>query len=428
LKNLIEKKKWFYRVFESWCFIGLILMCSCSKTGRIEAKKEKFSDFNSKNLEVLTEERIRKNSNFAETLEKMKFSPSEIGNIVKVASPYLNFSKLRPNTKILKRSIPFPLKQFISMEVLLSWSERVLITRNKEGKWNAKRNDLPIYIKTRQFKGIVEASLWNSAVKAGLDPVVIEKLVQIFAWEIDFNREVLPVDSWRFTIEEKWAGKKRVSWGNILAAEYKNGRDIYEAVRFPAGIKGEYFDLNGKSLKKKFLKSPLRFGRITSRFARKRFHPILKIRRPHYGVDYAAPRGTPVFAVGSGYIKSIGYSRSSGKTIKIRHNSYYQTAYKHLHNFKSKIRKGRYVKQGEVIGYVGSTGLSTGPHLHFEFYERGRYVDPLGRKFPQLKKLKKENLNHFKKLSKIVWRSLPEREGPILIAKKDDIKTAIKDL
>jgi murein DD-endopeptidase MepM/ murein hydrolase activator NlpD len=428
LKNLLENKKWSDGIFETWCFIGLLFLCSCSKTENVEAPKEKISDFKAKTLEVLTEERIKKNSNFAETLAKMKFSPLEIGNIVKVASPYLNFSKLRPNTKILKRSIPFPLNQFISMEVLLSWSERVLITRNKEGKWRAKRNDLPIYTKTRQFRGVVEASLWHSAVKAGLDPVVIEKLVQIFAWEIDFNREVLPVDSWRFTIEEKWAGNKRVSWGNILAAEYKNGSDIYEAVRFPAGVKGEYFNLNGKSLKKKFLKSPLRFGRITSRFMRKRFHPILKIRRPHYGVDYAAPRGTPVFAVGSGYIKSLGYSRSSGKTIKIRHNSYYQTAYKHLHRFKSTLRKGSYVKQGQVIGYVGSTGLSTGPHLHFEFYERGRYVDPLGRKFPQLKKLKKENLYNFKKLSKMVWRSLPEREDPILIAKKDDLKKNGKDL
>jgi len=392
-------------------------------------KKEGVSTLRKDRLgEFFVEKKIRKNSNFTETLENMNFSYSDIVQIVKAVSPFINFSKLQINTVLQKKERSYPLKEFLSLEIFLSWIERVIVEKNEKGEWKARKKTLEMKTKIAKFSGLVEESLWSSAVKAGLDPSVIEKLVQIFAWEIDFNREVLPVDSWRITVEEKWAGNKRVSWGQILAAEYKNGRTFHKAVRFPKGKGGEYYDFQGKSLKKKFLKSPLRFGRITSRFMRRRFHPILKIRRPHYGVDYAAPRGTPIFAVGDGRVTRMNYSRSSGKTIKLRHNSVYQTAYKHLYKFHSKLRKGSKVKQGQVIGYVGSTGLSTGPHLHFEFYQGGRYVDPLGKKFPQLKKIKKENLVTYKRFAEETWKRLPERREALLLAKKRLEKKKNKDL
>ncbi len=378
--------------------------------------------------EFFVEKKIRKNSNFAETLEEMNFSYQDILQIIKAVKPFINFSKLQINTVLQKKERSYPLKEFLSLEVFLSWIERVVVEKGEKGEWKARKKNLPITTKVTKFNGVVEASLWNSAVKAGLDPAVIEKLSQIFAWEIDFNREVLPVDSWRIIVEEKWAGGKRVSWGHILAAEYKNGNTYHKAVRFPKGKGGEYYDLEGKSLKKKFLKSPLRFGRITSRFTRRRFHPILKIRRPHYGVDYAAPKGTPIFAVGDGRVTRKHYSKWGGKTIKIRHNSVYQTAYKHLSKFHPSVRRGRKVKQGQVIGYVGSTGLSTGPHLHFEFYQGGRYVDPLGKKFPQLKKIKKENLISYKSFAKEVWKFLPERQEAVLLAKKTNEKKKKEDL
>jgi murein DD-endopeptidase MepM/ murein hydrolase activator NlpD len=143
-----------------------------------------------------------------------------------------------------------------------------------------------------------------------------------------------------------------------------------------------YFAPDGSSLKRMFLKSPISFGRITSGFSKKRFHPILKVNRPHMGVDYAAPTGTPVKAVGDGRVVFSGWSGGGGNVVKIRHNSIYETAYKHLSRYGKNIRNGALVKQGQVIGYVGSTGLSTAPHLHFEFFHAGRYVDPVGKKFP----------------------------------------------
>ena len=401
---------------------GEVLEITKSKNNKLKTK------LNERLGEFFVEKKIRKNSNFAETLEEMNFSYRDIVQIVKAVKPFINFSKLQINTLLQKKERSYPLKEFISLEIFLSWIERVVVEKSEKGEWKARKKELPIKTKITKFNGVVEESLWNSAVKSGLDPSVIEKLVQIFAWEIDFNREVLPVDSWRIIVEEKWAGGKRVSWGHVLAAEYKNGNTYHKAVRFPKGKGGEYYDLEGKSLKKKFLKSPLRFGRITSRFTMRRFHPILKIRRPHYGVDYAAPTGTPVFAVGDGRVTRMNFSKWSGKTIKLRHNSVYQTAYKHLSRFHPRLRKGGRVKQGQIIGYVGSTGLSTGPHLHFEFYQGGRYVDPLGKKFPQLKKIKKENLIVYQSFAKEVWKFLPKRQEAVLLAKKSNEKKKKEDL
>lgn len=168
-----------------------------------------------------------------------------------------------------------------------------------------------------------------------------------------------------------------------------------------------YYSSDGSSLRRMFLKSPIHFARISSRFQKKRFHPILKIHRPHNGVDYAARRGTPVRAVGDGTILLAGRRGGAGNMIKIRHNSTYQTAYLHLQNFAKGIRKGTRVKQGQIIGYVGSTGMSTAPHLHFEFYQNGRFVDPLGRKFPSAEPVAAHLLERFQNEATVYRRSLP---------------------
>jgi murein DD-endopeptidase MepM/ murein hydrolase activator NlpD len=251
-------------------------------------------------------------------------------------------------------------------------------------------------------------------------------LADIFAWQIDFAREVRAGDRWRILVEQRYAGEKNIGWGNILAAEYEHDGQLHSAALLRDGEGKElgYFAPDGKSLRRMFLKAPLKFGRITSRFQRARFHPILKVARPHRGVDYGAPIGTPVLAVGDGVVVQSGWLGGAGKAIRLRHNSTYQTAYKHLHGFASGIRVGARVRQGQVIGYVGSTGLSTGAHLHFELWERGNYVDPLGRKFPSADPVPQKFLLGFQKASQKYRELLPSwinadgelPRGPVLVS------------
>jgi murein DD-endopeptidase MepM/ murein hydrolase activator NlpD len=170
-----------------------------------------------------------------------------------------------------------------------------------------------------------------------------------------------------------------IGYGRIHAAYFRHANHDFYAVPFTQGGVESYYDLEGNSLRKAFLKAPLKFSHISSRFSNSRLHPVLKIRRPHHGIDYAAPSGTPVYAIGDGKIikASHGYNNGGGNCIRIRHNSIYETAYLHLKGFAKGIREGMYVKQGDLIGYVGTTGLSTGPHLDFRFYKYGQAVDPL---------------------------------------------------
>ena len=163
-----------------------------------------------------------------------------------------------------------------------------------------------------------------------------------------------------------------------------------------------YYDLEGNSLRKAFLKAPLRFSRISSRFSNSRMHPVLRIRRPHHGVDYAAAVGTPVLAIGDGRVTSASYDKSNGRIVRITHNSIYSTAYLHLSRFGTGIKAGKYVKQGDIIGYVGSSGLSTGPHLDFRFYKSGQAVDPLKVDAPPVEPVSEENSEKFRKISSVM--------------------------
>ncbi len=167
------------------------------------------------------------------------------------------------------------------------------------------------------------------------------------------------------------------------------------AIPFVQDSTRDFFDDQGKSLRKAFLKAPLRYSRISSRFSNSRYHPILKIRRPHHGVDYAAPTGTPVHAIGDGLVISKGYNGGGGNAVKIKHNGVYTTSYMHLHGYARGLHRGSYVKQGEVIGYVGSTGLATGPHLDFRVYKNGMAIDPLKMEAPPVEPVKEDNMTAF---------------------------------
>jgi murein DD-endopeptidase MepM/ murein hydrolase activator NlpD len=358
-------------------------------------------------VEEMYPHEVKPQSTLFSILRALDVSPQVIGEIVKAAKPVTDLTKIKPGTR-------FQLIQEISAEPIVSEikfrfsaSESLKIKKVNE-VWTAEKIIEKVETKVVTFAGVVVSSLWKSAENAKMDPNLISDLAEIFGWQVDFSREVRVKDRWRLSVEQKFIKGDPVGWGNIIAAEYENAGELHTAVlfHFKDGETG-YFAPDGSSLRRMFLKSPIKFGRISSRFSKSRFHPILQIHRPHLGVDYAAPVGTPIRSVGDGVITFAGWLGGAGKTIKMRHNSTYQTAFKHLSGYARNIRNGVRVRQGEIIGYVGNTGLSTGSHLHFEFYQNGQYVDPLGKKFPSADPVPADMLTQFKTETPTILSSLP---------------------
>jgi murein DD-endopeptidase MepM/ murein hydrolase activator NlpD len=245
-------------------------------------------------------------------------------------------------------------------------------------------------------RGVIETSLWNAMIDNGINPMLANELSEIYAWSIDFFG-LQPLDSFKVVYDEQFVDTLSVGLGKIHAAIFCHQGKEYYAIPFTQDSLESYYDLEGNSLRKTFLKAPLRFSRISSRFSNSRLHPILKIRRPHHGVDYAAPIGTPVVSIGDGRIVEIssGSNKGSGNMIRVKHNGVYSTAYLHLSGFAKGIRLGSEVKQGDVIGYVGSSGLSTGPHLDFRFYMNGNPIDPLKVEAPPVEPVHQANMEAF---------------------------------
>ncbi len=225
--------------------------------------------------------------------------------------------------------------------------------------------------------GVIESSLWNAMVGNNSDPNLANELSEIYAWTVDFFG-LRKGDTYKAIYEERYVDEKYIGLGKVLATMFYHGGDSLFAIYFEQNKKGDYFDEQGRSLQRTFLKAPLRFTRISSKFSNSRMHPVLKIRRPHHGVDYAAASGTPVYSVGDGTVVKKGYQkRGGGNYITVKHNGTYSTTYMHLKGYAKGIKVGDHVKQSELIGYVGATGLATGPHLDFRFYRNGKPIDPL---------------------------------------------------
>jgi murein DD-endopeptidase MepM/ murein hydrolase activator NlpD len=248
-------------------------------------------------------------------------------------------------------------------------------------RWAARKLETTIEIKTAQAGGTVESSLYESVQKSGESTALVSQLVELFAWDVNFYIDTHPGDHWKVVIEKQYLGGQFYKYGRVLAAEYGGKVGTFRAFYWagkeaPRDRPGKYYDGQGQALSKSMLKTPLRFVRISSKFDRKRFHPILHVERAHLGIDYAAPVGTPVWASASGRVLEVGMKRGSGNTIVIAHANGLNTRYYHLSKFARGLHAGQQVKQKDVIGFVGTTGLSTGPHLHFSVTKNGAFVDP----------------------------------------------------
>ncbi len=244
--------------------------------------------------------------------------------------------------------------------------------------------------------GVINSSLWNAMKENNLDPMLAIQLSELFAWTIDFFA-IQKGDYFTVVYDQDFVKGEKIGIGKIHAAVFNSsGQDFY-AIHFEQEDGQSYFDDQGRSIRKEFLKAPLKFSRISSRFSAARMHPVLRIVRPHFGVDYAAPTGTPVYSIGDGVVQTRAYQPGGGGNfIKIKHNSVYSTTYMHLSKFESGVQSGSRVKQGQVIGYVGATGLASGPHLDFRVFMNGFPVDPLKMKSLPANPVTSNNMANFK--------------------------------
>ncbi|UCH13354.1 MAG: peptidoglycan DD-metalloendopeptidase family protein, partial [Bacteroidales bacterium] len=262
-----------------------------------------------------------------------------------------------------------------------------------------------VNVVTGSATGTINSSLWNAIMDKNLEPELAIELSEIFAWTIDFF-ELQPGDSFKVIYDKIYIDTVSAGLGKIHTAYFSHKQQDFYAIPFMQDSVESYYDLDGNSLRRVFLKSPLRYSRISSKYSYSRLHPILKIRRPHFGVDYAAPVGTPVQTIGDGKVIKIAYDNEAGRMIKIRHNSIYTTAYLHLSRIKRGIKTGVYVKQGDVIGYVGNSGLSAGPHLDFRFYKNNKPVDPLKVEAPPVEPVKEHYRQAFDSVKAVTIRKL----------------------
>jgi murein DD-endopeptidase MepM/ murein hydrolase activator NlpD len=254
----------------------------------------------------------------------------------------------------------------------------------------------PVETKIKTTSGTIESSIWNAMAEKGSSPELIAKLEDALQWSIDFYH-LQKGEKFKIVYESHLIDGKEIGAGLVLAARYEMEKSMVNAIYYSKPDFKGYYDLEGRPLNKGFLKSPLRFSRISSYFNTARLHPILRRVRPHFGTDYAAPHGTPIMSVGNGVVLEAKYSGGNGNYVKIRHNKLYTTQYLHMSRFGPGIRSGVQVQQGQTIGYVGSTGLATGPHVCFRFWKNGQQVNHLRLTFPPPEPLPKTEIPSFNK-------------------------------
>lgn len=345
---------------------------------------------------VITKGKIQKNAFLGDILENSKLPAQIITKIEKAAKGIFDFRKIKAGNifAILKPKKDENAPSYLVYEH--SPTEYYIVEITDSVTVQKREKETITYHKN--VSGTISSSLWNAMEEQKINPQVATELSEIFAWSIDFFG-LQKDDAFKIMYDEEFVDSMSVGIGDIHGAWFRHAGKEFTAIPFEQDGKIEFFDAQGNSLRKAFLKAPLRFSRISSRFTGSRFHPVLQRYTTHYGVDYAAPSGTPVHAIGDGVVISAGWSGGGGNMVKIRHNSVYSTAYLHLKAYGSGIRTGTYVRQGDVIGYVGSTGLSTGPHLDFRVWKNNAPVNPLTLESPSVEPVKKEQMDAFLALS-----------------------------
>ncbi len=327
------------------------------------------------------EEKVRNGDSLARIFSRLGLSPTLLYNITHSGDEAKELARINPGESL--RVQLDDEGNFLQLIHERSPINSLKITPDGES-FRTEIVTQELETRVAHLSGTITNSLYQSAQEAGLSDDLIMDLAYIFGWDVDFALEIRSGDQFTVIYEEEYLQGEKYRNGPILAAEFVNRGKVFRAVRY-VDDKGrsDYFSPNGKNMRKAFLRAPVDFRRISSRFSQSRWHPVLGVKRPHRGVDYAAAIGTPIKASGDGKVIHVGWKGGYGKTVIIQHSNRYTTLYGHLNGYKSGIKSGVRVKQGQTIGYLGKTGLATGPHLHYEFRVNGVHRNPLTIKLPE---------------------------------------------
>ncbi len=355
---------------------------------------------------LVEENTIKAGSSLSTIISGLNIASENVQAIITKASEVFDLKKIKRGNKYKV----FHSKDSSKVNYLVyeqNATDYVLFNLNDSIHVEQKQKDIKIDTKTAS--GIIESSLWDAVLKADANPMLALELSEVYAWVVDFFG-LQKGDQFKVYYEVQSVEDKEIEISKIHAAWFKHYDKEYYAIPFYQDSIMQFFDQDGSSIKRAFLKAPLNYRRIASGFSYNRMHPILKYRRPHLAVDYCAPTGTPVQAIGDGTVIHAAYSGGAGNYVKIKHNSIYTTGYMHLSKYGKGIRKGSRVRQGDIIGYVGSTGLSTGPHLDFRVWKNGKHIDPLKLEAPPAEPVKEERLDFFKQIRDVWIKELNKLE------------------
>ena len=391
---------------KKWIGLGLILVALLFVLSNLRDKKKSESKVLTPELVKpryeygilvdslqVTKSYVKKGQTFGEILYFNHIDHTQIDQIVKKSKEIFDFRRLQVDkqyTVICTKDSTKKARYFIYQENPISY-----VVIDLTNGIDVYRGEKEIITKRILSQGEITYSLSESVVKLGISEKVSIKLSEIYAWTIDFFK-IQKGDAFKVYYENNYVdsvcSENYIGIGRILAVDFKhNNKNFYAFYYKENDNYGEYFDEEGRTLRKAFLKAPLDFYRISSRFSLNRKHPVTGQWKGHFGTDYAAPKGTPIMSTANGKIQRAGYTKNNGNYVKVRHNGTYTTQYLHMSKIKPGIKKGVYVKQGEIIGYVGSTGLATGPHVCYRFWKNGRQVDPYTQKLPPGDPIKEEN-------------------------------------
>jgi len=347
----------------------------------LQAQQKIIDDANNLSPKEWREFTVKSGDNLALLFKRAKIKPQQLDELMKSGDAVKKLTRIFPKDTIRVLSDTDGMLQALRYDIN---HKSYLMVERTHGVLVAKTYNHQIETRETHASGVIDSSLFLAAKESGISQNIIMELANVFGWDIDFALDIRKGDSFSVLYEELYRNGEKISDGNILAADFTNNGKVYRAVRYtnPQTNVSEYYTPDGKSMRKAFLRTPVNFTRISSRFTTSRYHPVLHKFRSHKGVDYAAKRGTPIYAAGDGKVIFKGKKGGYGNVMILQHGTKYTTLYAHLKTYNRKLRNGSKVKQGQTIAYVGSSGLATGPHLHYEFRVNGVHRNPLTVKLP----------------------------------------------